>query len=106
MTVPKFLQSYLASYALDRLDLERDKNLIITEVLNKGDFKALSWLCKIYSKKELEEVIKNPTRGVWLKDVLAYWMKIFDIKLPDKVFRQAILDLNPYNEEVTPRGFK
>ena len=106
MSIPKFLNPYLASYDLSKIDAVRHKELIITEVLNKGDFKALSWLCKTYSKRDLVKVIKNPIRGVWLKDVLLYWMKIFDIELPGKVFRQALLDLNPYNEKVTPRGFK
>ena len=106
MSVPKFLQPHLASYNFSKLDVGGDRELIITEVLNKGDFKALKWLCNNYSRRELEAVVKYPTRGMWMKSILVYWMKIFGIKLPEKVFRQAIFDLNPYNEEVTPRGFK
>lgn len=95
MSVPKFLQPYLASYDLSRLDMEEDKDIIITEILNKGDDKALFWLGKTYSKKEIKKVVSLPTRGLWMKSVLDYWTRIFDVNLPRKKFKQAVLDLNP-----------
>lgn len=94
MALPKFLQPYLASYDLRSLNIKSDKNLIITEVLNKGDDKALSWLGKTYSQKEIKKVIAAPTRGMWMKSILSYWLKIFNLKIPRKVFDRAIIDLN------------
>ncbi|MBL7150503.1 hypothetical protein ISS86_01080 [Candidatus Microgenomates bacterium] len=93
--VPKFLQPYLASYDLTELDIKRDKELIITEILNKGNDKALRWLGKVYSQKEIKKVISSPVRGMWLKNILSYWQKIFNIKLDKKIFKEAILDLRP-----------
>lgn len=95
MAVAGFLQSYLASYDLSSLDLEKDKDIIITEILNKGDGKAVKWLGKNYSLKEIKEVVSFPIRGMWMKSVLSYWLKILDINLPSEKFKQAILDLNP-----------
>jgi len=57
MALPKFLQPYLASYDLSELDIKKDRELIITELLNKGDSRALSWLGKTCSQKEIKEVI-------------------------------------------------
>ena len=95
MSVPKFLQPYLASYDLNQLNVKKDKKLIIREVLNKGNYKALTWLGKTYSRKELKEVIASPTRGMWMRSVLSYWLQIFNIRLPKKTFEEAILNLNP-----------
>lgn len=95
MALPSFLQPCLASYNLSKMDKNRDKITIITEVLNKGDGEALNWLCKTYTQKQIRAVIKNPTRGMWLSEILTYWLKIFEIKLPENVFKAAIIDLNP-----------
>ena len=95
MALPKFLQPYLASYDLSTLDEEKDKELIITEVLNKGDYEALLWLLKTYSSRDIKKVLSFPTRGMWMKSVLWYWTKILDIKLPKKIYQKAILNLNP-----------
>ncbi len=95
MSVPKFLQPYLASYELSSLNVKRDRDLIVTEVLNRGDDKALLWLSKTYSKKEIKKVVSSPTRGLWMRSVLDYWTKILDVNLPREKFKQAVLDLNP-----------
>lgn len=94
MTLPKFLQPYLASYDLSRLDTKRDKDIIITEILNKGDEDALAWLTKNYSKDEIKKVVEFPMRGMWLKNTLEYWLKIFGINKNAKKFERAILNLN------------
>ena len=94
MSISKFLQPYLASYNLEKLDVKDDKEIIITEILNKGDDKALLWLSKNYSRDEVERVVSIPTRGLWMKSVLKYWLYIFGINLPQKDFKRALLDLN------------
>lgn len=95
MALPKFLQPYLASYDLAKLDVKRDKKLIITQVLNKGNYPALQWLGRTYSRKEIKEAITSPTPGMWLKSTLSYWLKIFNLKLDKKTFNQAVLNLRP-----------
>lgn len=96
MALPKFLQPYLAGYDLRYLDSEKDRELIITQILNRGDDEALRWLSRNYSRNEIKQVVFSPTRGMWLRSILSYWLKIFGLKLDKKVFNQAIIDLNKF----------
>lgn len=89
--LPEFLQPCFPSYDLDKLSMETDKKLIITSILNKGEQKALDWLLKTYSTKEIKNTIKKPARGFWQKSVLKYWLNIFNFRLPEKIFQKAII---------------
>ncbi len=95
MPVPKFLQSALYSYNLKSLNAQRDYNLIITQVLNHGNWKQVQWLKKNYGLKKIKEVIKNPERGLWYFDVLNYWQIILGIKLSKKKIDKALFSLSP-----------
>ena len=95
MAIPNFLQTYLASYELSSLDIKRDRDLIITEILNKGDEKAIVWLGKNYTVKDIKSVVSKPTRGMWLESTLNYWLKILNIGLPPEIKKKAIINLNP-----------
>ncbi|KKP46512.1 MAG: hypothetical protein UR39_C0010G0023 [Candidatus Woesebacteria bacterium GW2011_GWA1_33_30] len=96
MSIPKFLQTYLASYDLSKMDIQRDKDIIITEILNKGDGKALDWLVKSYKRNEIKEIVSKPVRGSWMRSVLDYWIKVFDLDIPKLVYNKSIINLNPY----------
>ena len=78
--VPKFLQPYLWSYDLKKLDPKKNKERIITNILNLGDRKATKWLFKQYNKEEIKEVVKNPLPGEWNEKSLNYWSLIFNVK--------------------------
>ena len=67
MALPKFLQPCLASYDLIKLDTKQDKELIITQILNKGNHQALRWLGKTYSQEEIKKTIASPTPFSWVK---------------------------------------
>ena len=96
MALPKFLKPCFPSYDLDSLDLQRNKKLIITQILNFGTERDLKWLGRAYSQRDFKEVLSQPERGVWLKEVLLYWLKVFNLKISKKAFQQAILDLRPH----------
>lgn len=89
---PKFLQSSLWSYNLNSLDLEKDKELIITQVLNYGTWPEVKWLLRRYSDQEIKEVVKNPRRGMWLRKVLNFWTTVYGIKLEPTKFEDAIFE--------------
>ena len=97
MPLPKFLQSALWSYDLFKMssDNPKDRDLIITQVLNHGDMKQLEWLAKTYSQKEIEDVIRKPWRGMWFKRILDYWLRIFRVEISQKTYQKAILNVNP-----------
>lgn len=91
--LPKFLQSALWSYDLKKMTKNRDKKTIITQILNYGTWPQIQWLLKNYSPKEIEEIFKNPGRGVWRDDVINYWEKIFNIRLPKNKIGKALFSL-------------
>ncbi len=106
MTVPNYLQPYLASYDLDKLDAfdQSVRDELITQILNRGDLEATRWIFKNYSLENIKEKIKNPARGTWIKSSLSYWQKIFGINTLKEKYIDAIINLDPY--AITSRDFK
>jgi len=96
MNIPNFLQSALWSYDLKALDKEKDRRLIIEQVLNYGNWEQLQWVLKNYSKIEIKEVVSKPRRGIWDKRSLNYWTKFYNIKIPKAIREKAILNIDPY----------
>jgi len=88
--VPKQLQRVLWSYDISKMDLEEDKDEIITQVLNYGTWEDLKLLYKLYPEKDIKKVIRYPRRGVWFKKVLSFWTTVFNIRLKKDIFKKAI----------------
>ena len=84
------LQGVLWSYDVRDLDLEKDKEYIITQVLNYGTWEDLKLLYKLYPEKDIKKVIRYPRRGVWFKKVLSFWTTVFNIRLKKDIFKKAI----------------
>lgn len=93
--IPGFLQSVLWSYDLKELDLKEDKGMIITQVLNYGDWKDLKWLYSVYTEKDIKEVLRHPRRGLWFERVLNFWEIMLKISIPKKIREKAIFRLQP-----------
>ncbi|MBU2564557.1 hypothetical protein KKA23_03195 [Patescibacteria group bacterium] len=98
--LPKFLESVLWSYDLKDIDIKKDKNLIIQQVLNHGTKKHLKWLFNNYSKKQIKDVLKNPKRGFWYDNVLNYWLTIFNLKISEDKYKLAIREIFPSLEKI------
>ncbi|MFH1392079.1 MAG: hypothetical protein ABIG90_00125 [bacterium] len=93
--IPPYIASCLWSYDISKLDLQKDKKMIIAQVLNYGDFKSIKWLYNIYPEKTIKEVIKNPKRGFWFEKVLNFWLTLFNIHLSNRKTGEAILSIEP-----------
>lgn len=96
MALPKFLQPYLPSYDVTKLE-KGDRGVsgeIITQVLNLGDDKAVAWVFDNYTLNEIKNVVKNPQRGVWNEESLNYWKNILEIARVSN-YGKAILNINP-----------
>jgi hypothetical protein len=95
MPLPKFLEPFLPSYDISKMDLKNpsDKKLIIEAVLNQGTMREIKWLFKTYSIREIKNVLRNPRRGCWDARVLNFWTKFFGIKIHPIIYEMAILDL-------------
>lgn len=83
------------STEIEDLDLQKDKHYIITQVLNYGTWEDVKWLFRTYSEQEIKEVVGNPGRGLWFRDVLNFWRIMFNLKFKKEVFEKAILDVRP-----------
>jgi len=87
--IPSFLQPFLWSYDIEKIDLSRDKKRIITNILNLGTAQATKWLFETYSTEDIKEALINPLPGEWNKKSLNFWGLVLNTK-PDFVNRRVI----------------
>lgn len=78
--VPSFLKPYLWSYDMNKIDIKKDKKILVNAVLNWGDEKSVKWLFKCYGKKKVIAVSNAMPRGQWDKKSLNFWSLILNIK--------------------------
>ncbi len=78
--IPKFVQPFLWSYDTTKLDLDRDKKRIITNVLNLGTKEATDWLFKQYSKVDIKDCLIHPLPGEWNNKSIVFWSLLLDVK--------------------------
>ena len=83
--IPDFVKPFLWSYDVSKLDIEKDKKRIITNVLNHGTKEATDWLFSIFNINDITEVIENPIPGEWNKKSLNFWSFILGVKIGDTV---------------------
>jgi len=91
----KSFQRILWSYDINKIDIEKNKEVIITQVLNYGTWNDVKKLFLIYSEEDIKKVVSHPRRGVWFEKVLNFWIKILGIKLKKEIYEKAILKLAP-----------
>ena len=70
---------FLWSFDLAKMDFEKNKKRIITNVLNFGTKEATDLLFEIYDKKDIKEQVENPLPGEWNDKSLNFWSIIFKI---------------------------
>ena len=67
------------SFNLAKMDLEKNKKRIITNILNFGSKEATDLLFEVYDLKDIKNQVENPLSGEWSNKSLNYWSIIFDI---------------------------
>ena len=75
--IPNSVRATLWSYDVDSMNTDRDKVLIITQVLNYGTMDAVEWLNNTYKRSDITECIHSPLPGMWNKKSLNLWSLIF-----------------------------
>lgn len=93
--IPACIKITLWSYDIAGLDAMRDRRMIIERVLNYGHMPAVKWLINRYGRREIRRIIANPSRGVWLPEVLTFWLTILKIKLTPQRYHRALFILDP-----------
>ena len=83
LMIPKYIAPFLWSYDLKKIDKEKNKKRIITNILNFGTKKATDWLIDNYKKDEIREAIINPLPGEWDRKSLNLWSIVFSVKPKD-----------------------
>lgn len=80
--IPKFVKVCLWSYDIDKIDfsIPDHRKRVIQNVLNHGTSDAISWLRKIFSEKEIAEIIEKSVNSDWNKKSLALWSLVFDVR--------------------------
>jgi len=75
--LPKFLQGYFWSVKLEDLDIDKDGDYIIHQILSFGDLESTKWLFRTYGKKYIKKsFINKPTKIYrpqtfnWAKNIL------------------------------------
>jgi hypothetical protein len=96
MTLPPDVRACLWSYDLRSINLKRDRDLVITQVLNFGMWKTVQWLRRTYSRREIASVLRHPQRGTWLPEVLNFWTQLWKIRIPKKTYQAALLNPHPH----------
>lgn len=71
--LPPTVRACLWSYDTDKLDLSRDKQLVIVQVLNHGGIDAVKWLRQTYTTTELVDAVSRSARSEWSPKSLTYW---------------------------------
>ncbi|HAJ44833.1 MAG: hypothetical protein UV53_C0015G0013 [Candidatus Azambacteria bacterium GW2011_GWE1_42_9] len=94
--IPQKMRWLFWSYDIKTINFDRDKDYVISQVLNYGTWDDIKWLKEIYSDEEIKEIVKNPGRGVWFEKVLNFWTTIFNIRLKKDVREKAIFNINPH----------
>ncbi|TSC68224.1 MAG: hypothetical protein G01um101466_519 [Parcubacteria group bacterium Gr01-1014_66] len=77
--LPNFFRLILWSYDLEKLDLERNKKIIILNSLNYGDFSHWHWIINFYGKEAVRSLIQDTPASEFRPRVRHLITLIFDI---------------------------
>lgn len=89
--IPSYVHPFLWSFDISKMDLNRDKKRIITNILNLGTSKATDWLFETYSQDDIKSAISDPLPGEWNKKSIYFWSMVLNVshgslkrKIPEK----------------------
>lgn len=82
--IPKSFASYFWFVDHKKLNLEKDKHLIVHQVLSYGTMDDLRKLLKIYGLTVVQKEFKKPKAGLYQPNVLAFCQYILGVKKLDK----------------------
>lgn len=79
--LPQSVKSVLWSYDTDKIEVDKDKRLVISQVLNYGSKEATDWAIIHYGKNEMRKTALSIPLGRWNKKSLAFWSLILNFKI-------------------------
>jgi len=77
-SLPLPVRTALWSYDTERLDITKDKTLIIRGVLASGTYEAVRWLRSTYQEHEIEDAFRTSVASAWSPKTLRFWSLILN----------------------------
>ena len=78
--LPLFFKPLLWSYRFSAMDTQEDKERIIINTINYGNWRHWQWIIDCYGKKNVKEMIKNTPASEFRKGSLRLISLLLDIK--------------------------
>jgi hypothetical protein len=91
--IPKYVRACIWFTDPDVVDWQDQKDMIITSVLNRGTWDAVRWIFHYYNRRDIQEIVSNPKRGLWEPKSLRFWTTFFEITLEDAAFEEALIKM-------------
>lgn len=79
LPTPQSVKAVLWSYDLSAIEAQKDKKIIISQVLNFGSEEAIKWLFQQYGFAIVEQVADTIPLFQWNKKSLAMWKLVLSI---------------------------
>ena len=92
-TLPENLKSLFWSYKFENLDCEKDKRLIVVQIINYGNWSQWKWLVNNYGREEIKKIYE-----LWLALLGIYGGMDFSLR-----GRQALLE-HPHSIQSKHKG--
>lgn len=77
------------------LDWEENKEIVITNILNRGALEAVRWAFRFYGERVICNVVAHPKRGHWFPQSLNFWSQFFNLSIHAQVYQKAIAGVLP-----------
>ena len=78
-SVPQFLFPLFWEYDPESIKLREHANLVMARVMERGNWRAMIWLGRVYSKKKLVSFLSSRGRRILSPRELNYWALVTDI---------------------------
>lgn len=82
---PQSVKAVLWSYKLDRIEVQKHKKIIISQVLNFGSEEAIEWLFKQYGFALVAKIANTIPLFQWNKKSLSLWRLVLSINPRDRI---------------------
>jgi len=82
---PSHLQSILWSIGTDQLDLDKNRNYIIHQVLMYGQLSDINWLFEQYPHQEIQQVFLEHPQPIYTKPALNFLTKFILNLTPQQI---------------------
>ncbi|PIY69120.1 hypothetical protein COY90_02275 [Candidatus Roizmanbacteria bacterium CG_4_10_14_0_8_um_filter_39_9] len=76
---PQSVKAVLWSYDLNAINVQKDKKIIVSQVLNFGTEEAINWLFRQYGVTTVKKVAAAIPLFEWNKKSLSFWKIILSI---------------------------